>query len=98
MLKAAADFAKNAIPDPTRTMIHHLFARHWARAAALLIGTLVPMAAPAQQPAPRDGGWIQLFNGKDLTGWTPKIKGYALGENFGDTFRVEGGVMKVSYD
>ena len=44
------------------------------------------------------GGWIPLFNGKDLTGWTPKIKGHDLGENFGNTFRVENGVLKVSYD
>jgi hypothetical protein len=42
--------------------------------------------------------WIQLFNGKNLKGWTPKIRGYKLGENFGDTFRVENGVLKVSYD
>lgn len=42
--------------------------------------------------------WISLFNGKDLTGWTPKIKGYPAGENFGNTFRVEDGVIKVSYD
>jgi hypothetical protein len=42
--------------------------------------------------------WIQLFNGKDLTGWTPKIRGYESGDNFGNTFRVEDGVLKVSYD
>lgn len=42
--------------------------------------------------------WIQLFNGKDLTGWTPKIRYYDLGENFGNTFRVEDGLLKVSYD
>lgn len=42
--------------------------------------------------------WIPLFNGKDLEGWTPKIKGYAVGENFGNTFRVEDGLLKVSYD
>ncbi len=42
--------------------------------------------------------WIQLFNGTDLTGWTPKITGYPAGENFGNTFRVEDGVIKVSYD
>lgn len=42
--------------------------------------------------------WIQLFNGKDLTGWTPKITGYALGDNFGNTFRVENGSMKVGYE
>jgi len=42
--------------------------------------------------------WIQLFNGKNLDGWTPKIRGYAAGENYGNTFRVEDGVLKVVYD
>jgi len=42
--------------------------------------------------------WIPLFNGKDLEGWTPKIKGHELGENFGNTFRVENGVLSVGYD
>lgn len=45
-----------------------------------------------------DGEWVSLFNGKDLTGWTPKIKGYELGENYANTFRVEDGLMTVSYD
>ena len=48
--------------------------------------------------APSQNNWIQLFNGRDLTGWTPKIAGYELGENFGDTFRVEEGLLKVVYD
>ena len=38
--------------------------------------------------------WIQLFNGRDLEGWTVKIAGYEVGENFGDTFRVEDGLLK----
>ncbi len=42
--------------------------------------------------------WESIFNGKDLTGWTVKINGYPLGENIHNTFRVEDGVMKVSYD
>lgn len=42
--------------------------------------------------------WIQLFNGTDLTGWTVKIKGYDMGDNFGNTFRVEDGMIKVRYD
>ena len=42
--------------------------------------------------------WVQLFNGKDLTGWTPKITGYELGDNYGNTFRVEEGMIKVRYD
>ncbi len=43
-------------------------------------------------------GWISLFNGKDLEGWTAKIKGYPAGENFANTFRVEDGLLKVRYD
>jgi hypothetical protein len=42
--------------------------------------------------------WTPLFDGKSLDGWKPKIKGYEFGENFGDTFRVEDGVIKVKYD
>ena len=42
--------------------------------------------------------WQQLFNGKDLNGWTPKIRGYEFGENFGNTFRVKDGVMQVGYE
>jgi hypothetical protein len=41
---------------------------------------------------------IRLFNGKDLNDWTVKIKDHPLNENFGNTFRIENGVMKVSYD
>ena len=43
-------------------------------------------------------GWADLFNGKDLSGWTAKIAGYPSGENFGNTFRVEDGLLKVRYD
>ena len=42
--------------------------------------------------------WVQLFNGKDLEGWTPKIRGHALGENFGNTFRVVDGAMQTGYE
>jgi hypothetical protein len=70
-----------------------------AGAAAALRACMKAMAgtkrAAAEVP---DGKWTSLFNGKDLTGWTPKFKGSALGENFLDTFRVEDGVIKVSYD
>lgn len=69
---------------------------HQRLAAALFVlATLLPAALAAAEP---EGEWIQLFNGKDLTGWTPKIKGYELGDNFRNTFRVEDGILKVSYD
>jgi hypothetical protein len=45
-----------------------------------------------------DEEWIQLFNGRDLTGWTPKLSHHALGDNYGNTFRVEEGLLKVRYD
>ena len=42
--------------------------------------------------------WVNLFNGKNLDGWKVKITGYDLNDNFGNTFRVEDGILKVSYD
>ena len=62
--------------------------------AGLLAGLA---AAPAQNRADQKE-WIQLFNGKDLTGWAVKLAGHNLGDNFGNTFRVEDGLLKVSYD
>ncbi len=42
--------------------------------------------------------WISLFNGEDLEGWKVKITGHELNDNYGNTFRVENGILKVSYD
>jgi hypothetical protein len=56
--------------------------------------TATESAAATQE----DGEWIQLFNGKDLTGWTPKIRGHKLGVNYADTFRVDDGLLTVAYD
>ena len=47
---------------------------------------------------PNQKEWRQLFNGKDLKDWAVKITGYDLNDNFGNTFRVENGVMKVGYE
>lgn len=47
--------------------------------------------------APQDG-WISLFNGKNLDGWTVKVAKHPIGENYKDTFRVEDGILKVAYD
>ena len=48
--------------------------------------------------APQEEAWTPLFNGRDLDGWTPKIAGYALGEDPFGTFRVDNGVLRVAYD
>ena len=47
---------------------------------------------------PETDDWVDLFNGKDLQGWTPKIRSHDLGENFADTFRVKDGLLQVRYD
>jgi hypothetical protein len=62
----------------------------------LLILTLLPLISLAQKADEKE--WEQLFNGKNLDGWIPKIRNYAVNENFGNTFRVEDGMMKVRYD
>lgn len=56
------------------------------------------VAAVATTDGPDAHDWIQLFNGKDLTGWTPKFATYALGENPFETVRVENGLLEIRYD
>ena len=66
-------------------------------AASVVFLLVVPAAVVPKDKAAKDK-WIQLFNGKDLAGWTVKIKGHELGDNTGNTFRVEDGILKVCYD
>jgi hypothetical protein len=42
--------------------------------------------------------WEQLFNQKNLDGWQVKIRNHDLNENYGNTFRVDSGMLKVRYD
>ncbi|UYQ95333.1 DUF1080 domain-containing protein [Chitinophaga horti] len=59
----------------------------------LLGGSLLTGSVAMAQPKP-----IHLFNGKDLNDWNVKITGHNLDDNFANTFRVENGALKVSYD
>jgi hypothetical protein len=43
-------------------------------------------------------GWVSLFNGRDINDWIVKINHHEAGDNFGNTFRVEDGLLKVRYD
>ena len=42
--------------------------------------------------------WVSLFNGENLDGWTVKIAGHEVGDNYADTFRVEDGILRAAYD
>jgi hypothetical protein len=68
----------------------------FAKKILVLATLLAASAGPALAAnAPR---WVSLFNGKNLDGWTVKIAGHPLGENYADTYRVEDGIIKVHYD
>ncbi len=69
--------------------------------ASLLFSSAVHVASAAEPTTlqnPDQEEWIDLFNGKDLSNWTPKIRGFALGENAFNTFRVEDGILQARYD
>ena len=63
---------------------------------ALLFGGL--LLHLTSQPLVAADQWIELFNGHDLSGWTPKIVGHDAGDNYADTFRVDDGKLCVSYE
>ena len=70
-------------------------------AFALVCCLIFSSAVTAQKKTKNDPNqkeWQQLFNGKDLNDWMPKIRGYELNDNFGNTFRVANGVMQVGYE
>jgi hypothetical protein len=70
----------------------------WALLLALgcASAALMGQASPARDPDRKD--WVPIFNGKNLDGWVVKIANHELGDNYRDTFRVEQGILKVSYD
>ncbi|MEM6345216.1 MAG: DUF1080 domain-containing protein [Bacteroidota bacterium] len=57
---------------------------------------LIACQPTAEDPNQED--WQALFNGQDLSGWIPKVRGYAVGENYGQTFRVADSLLQVRYD
>jgi len=68
-------------------------------AAAAAAAGCIGREAPAPDPAtPAWDSWVSLFNGRDLDGWTPKFAKHEAGLNYKDTFRVEDGFLKVSYN
>jgi hypothetical protein len=58
--------------------------------------SLISISGFAQQKSTEQ--WESMFNGKDLSNWTVKIRNHPVGENFGNTFRVDDGKIVVRYD
>ena len=59
---------------------------------------LLLLCVACATPRRPDDRWVSLFNGKDIKDWTVKIHHHDVGDNFGNTFRVEDGIIKVRYD
>lgn len=70
--------------------------KHLPTALLLTFAMLAPVLA--DEAKEEKGKWVSLFNGKDLSGWVPKIRHHKAGENWNDTFRVVDGYLTVSYD
>jgi hypothetical protein len=71
----------------------------------LLLALIVTLSACNLKPKRQNAreklageNWIQLFNGKDLNDWDIKFRHHELGENYKNTFRVEDGLLRVSYE
>ena len=64
----------------------------------LIIIPVLLLSFSERTPVLKEEKWKVLFNGKNLDGWKMKIAGFPLGENFGNTFRVENGILSIRYD
>lgn len=65
---------------------------------AFIIITSLFFACSGSNKMSSGNAWIDLFNGKDINNWVVKIHHHDVGVNFGNTFRVEDGMIKVRYD
>ena len=60
--------------------------------------TVICLSCSVKEEKVENSQWKSLFNGENLDGWKIKIAGYDLNDNYNNTFRVENGLLKVSYD
>lgn len=77
--------------------MHPLLLLAGAGAAAASLFALAP-AVDRPAPPAKTETWRAIFDGKTLSGWTPKITGSPLGADPLDTFTVKDGAIRVSYD
>jgi hypothetical protein len=68
------------------------------KVATLAMALAAGLAGCATSSDVGEGGWRPLFDGKSLTGWTPKISGLPSGDDRLRTFRVQNGAIVVSYE
>ena len=67
------------------------------RLTFIAVMVYMPLLIFAQQAKDKKD-WQPLFNGSDIKNWVAKINHHDVGENYGNTFRVADGMIKVRYD
>ena len=89
-------------PEARLTTISHRRLRTLVRPAVLLAATLSVACAGASLGSaaadPDRKEWIDLFNGRNLDGWTAKFAKHEVGDNYANTFRVVDGTIQARYD
>jgi hypothetical protein len=63
-----------------------------------ILGIVMILLSCSAGKEKKDQEWTHLFNGQDIEDWIVKIHHHDAGVNFGNTFRVEDGMIKVRYD
>ncbi|WP_029283105.1 DUF1080 domain-containing protein [Pedobacter sp. R20-19] len=66
--------------------------------AYLTLFIIIAGCSASRNHIPAKSEWTSLFNGKDIKDWNVKIHHHDYNENYGNTFRVEDGMIRVSYD
>lgn len=69
-----------------------------ACSSLILLGCKAGSTESDAKPSQANITWMELFNGKDLDNWIPKISKHELGENYQNTFQVQDGYLTVNYD
>jgi hypothetical protein len=59
----------------------------------LFTSSFAPASGPIVPAAP-----VELFNGRDLTGWYPALQGHAVGENTDGIVKVSDGLLHIAGD
>jgi hypothetical protein len=80
------------------TMINFILAKKQLYFFSIIALFLIYASCATTKNEANKKDWQTLFNGKDLKNWTVKIFHHEVGDNYGNTFRVEDGIMKVRYD
>lgn len=70
----------------------------WVLMSFVFVGGILLMSCERSNKSADEEAWTALFNGQDLDDWTPKIRGQLAGVNFLNTFRIDNGLLSVSYD